>query len=375
MADDAAKTIPPTPHRRREARRRGQVARSSELVGWLGLLGASFLAPAYLHAAARRLEGLVVAVTNIGHPPSSGRVLRLLGLGFADFGALLFPVAVLAVALAAALNVAQVGFLLAPEAARPKLTRLSPRTNLRRIFSAAGAFELAKAAVKLALVGAVGFRLLDVLVRSVSSAQPVSLGPILAYGGTSVLGLLRTTAFLGVGIGLVDYVFQRRRISRSLMMTRWEWREEMRRHEQDPLVRRRIRQRQFRMSRMRMLAALARADVVVANPTHVAVALRYDPEEAPAPVVLAKGAGELAARIRERALDLAIPVVVDPPLARALYAACDVDDTIPRELYVAVARLLAFVYSLPAASRLLGVVHEPRTSALEHPYGLAAAGA
>jgi flagellar biosynthesis protein FlhB len=149
----------------------------------------------------------------------------------------------------------------------------------------------------------------------------------------------------GLTLAAVDYAFQRRRVRRSLMMTKQEVKEEYRQSEGDPMTRHRIRQRQVEMSRNRMMAAVAVSSVVVVNPTHIAVALEYRPELG-APRVVAKGQGFIAARIREEAEKHNVPIVRDVPLARTLHSACKIGQAVPPALYEAVARLLAFVFSL-----------------------------
>jgi len=150
---------------------------------------------------------------------------------------------------------------------------------------------------------------------------------------------------------VADYLLQRRRIMSGLLMTKQEVKDEMRQAEGDPQLRGRIRQTQRRLSRMRMMSEVTRADVVAVNPTHYAVAIRYDREGSGAPKVVAKGTDHVALRIRELATGAGVPVVEDPPLARALHGACEIDGEIPYHLYLAVARLLAFVYSLPPLAK------------------------
>ncbi|MDQ1566586.1 MAG: flagellar biosynthesis protein FlhB, partial [Actinomycetota bacterium] len=161
----------------------------------------------------------------------------------------------------------------------------------------------------------------------------------------ATMALIRSTALAGLALAAADYAFQRRRVKKGMKMTKQEVKEEYRQSEGDPMTRQRIRQRQVEMSRNRMMAAVAVSSVVVVNPTHYAVALEYRPEFG-APRVVAKGQGHIAARIREEAEKHNVPIVRDVPLARTLHAACKVGQTIPADLYEAVARLLAFVFSL-----------------------------
>jgi flagellar biosynthetic protein FlhB len=173
--------------------------------------------------------------------------------------------------------------------------------------------------------------------------------------------LMRDVALAGLVMGLADYAYQRRRVGKQLRMSRHEVKQEHKQSEGDPLLKGAIRSRQMAMSRNRMMSAVADADVVLVNPTHVAVALRYQPDRG-APRVVAKGAGHVATRIREAADRHRVPMVADVPLARALHAACELDQEIPVELFTAVAHVLAFVLSLRAKGASSGTHRVPPAS-------------
>jgi flagellar biosynthesis protein FlhB len=187
---------------------------------------------------------------------------------------------------------------------------------------------------------------------------------VLAVVGPSILGLVRTTAVIGLVLAVADFGFKKHKLNKTLKMSKHEIKEEARSQEGDPVIKGAIRRKMRTMSRLRMMAAVAGADVVVTNPTHYAVALRYEPGVGLAPRVVAKGAGEVAARIRAEANRCGVPIVEDPPLARAIYGSCEIDAQIPKELFMAVARLLAFVFTLPAVVRASGAVHRRPASAL-----------
>lgn len=365
--DKHSKTLPPSAKKLREAKREGKVARSPELSSWLAMLVATYVIPPFFRDSAARLTGLFNLARLVGQQGSPGpaAALRVLESGLGDFVALVMPIAGGFMVLAIFLNVVQVGFVLATKAVTPSFRRLSLKGGVQRLFNPQqGLWEAAKSVAKFVFVGGIAYHFVYELMKSVVGTRPVAIEPLLAFAGVSVLGLVRAVAFAGLGLAVVDYAFRRYNHRRSLMMSRVEAQEEVRRSEGDPVRRRRIRQRQRQLSRLRMMAALVHADVVVVNPSHFLVALRYESGATVAPVVVAKGMDELAARLREEAMKLCIPIVEDAPLARALYAACDVDELIPPELYVAVARLLAFVYALPKKVRTLGVVHRPARSVL-----------
>jgi flagellar biosynthetic protein FlhB len=359
------RTEPPTPKRRREARRRGQVARSPEVASFLALGAFSFLAPSLLGDAASRAEALFSFALRQAADPTPAVATRVLGTGLEQVAGIVLPLAGLLGGTGILVQLAQTGLVWAPAALRPDLRRLDPLAGLRRLWASPSAlWELGKQLAKLVVVAVVAGEALDALAHEVLAGRLEPFGPTLQVVGGTLLSLLRDVAAAGVVLGAADFAFQRRRLMRSLRMTKHEVKEELRQHEGDPRVKRELRRKQARLSRLRMMAAVAKADVVVANPTHLAVALRYEPGGRSAPVVVAKGAGEVARRIRSEAERHRIPVVEDPPLARALYAAVEVDEEIPRALYLAVARLLAFVFSLPPSARSLGGVLRRPTSAL-----------
>ncbi len=224
-------------------------------------------------------------------------------------------------------------------------SRLSPKQGLKRMVGSRAAWEALKALVKVAVIAvvvlALGRSLIPDLVGHGELPVPTALG-VLAGG---LRTLVWTAAVTGLVLALADYGYQRRSVMKQLRMTPREIKDENRQTEGDPMVKGAIRAKQMAMSRNRMLSAVASADVVLVNPTHYAVALRYESGRG-APRVVAKGTDALAATIRERAREHRVPIVEDKPLTRLLYRVCDVDDEIPAELYMAVARILAFVMSL-----------------------------
>lgn len=351
------RTEKPTPKRRQKARRDGTVARSPEVSAWVGLFVVTLALPAIFRLAAARIESVMsLALVTAAHPSPAGAV-RVLEAGLrAVLVAIALP-ALIGVALALVLGVAQVGLHWSPAALRPRLSRLNPAAGLRKLVSPTSLFGLAKDTVKLAVVGFVGYRAVVGELRLSAAAPPAALGGVVVDLGGVVRSALRLMALAGVVLALADYAWQRHETEKSLKMTKQEVKDETKQAEGDPAVKGRIRGRQRALARRRMMAAVARADVLVVNPTHVAVALSYDPASGNAPRVVAKGADELAARLREVALAHGVPVVADPPLARALHSACEIDVEIPPALYAAVARVLAFVYRLPPISRQYGGVH------------------
>ena len=365
-ADRHARTEKPTPKRRREARRDGRVARAPDVSAWALVLAGSYALPWYLNNATARLVGVMGEARAVIAAPSVAGALGVLGGGLRVVLVTALPLGGLAAVLALVLNAAQTGASLSFAVARPRWSRISPKAGVRRLFSGTTLEQLGKQLIKLIAVTGIAALLMSRLAHALVGTAPVSLLPVLGATGATLLSLTRLLAAVGLGVGLVDYGFVRRRLMVNLRMTKEEVREESRAAEGDPHVKAALRRRMYRISRSKMRAGLRRADVLVTNPTHYAVALQYDAARAGAPRVLAKGADRLARRLREDAALHNVPIVEDPPLARYLYALCEVDQQIPPEIYLAVAKILAFVFALPGPARTARV-HQLAPSALPAP--------
>jgi flagellar biosynthetic protein FlhB len=246
-------------------------------------------------------------------------------------------------------NCLQVGFLFTAYPLQPKLERINPIEGCKRIFSRRALVELFKASVKIFLVAYVAYSTIVPNMSLFPALLDMSINNVLKSIGELCSQLfLRTTVLLLV-LAVFDYAFQYWEHDKSLKMSKKELKEEYRQYEGDPYVRSRIRQRQRQLSVSRMMQEVPKADVVITNPTHYAVALRYLPGEMPAPVIIAKGIDNLALRIKALAEEHKIIIYEDPALAQALYKSVDVGKIIPPELYEAVARVLAFIYRLQPA--------------------------
>lgn len=355
--DKHAKTEPATPKRKKEARDRGQVARSPDVSGWASVLAGTFLLPWMFGQAEKRVLGVVGQGANVmAHPTPQGAFAVLSG-GLRSVVYVIVPIAGIFAVLAIVTNVAQVGRSFSFKAARPQLTRLSPKSGFKRLFGTQTLVQLGKQVVKLLLLVGVGYSSIHGLYAEVTGAQPVGLGPILGATASSIIGFVRIVALVSILVGIAEFAFQKKQLQTSLKMTKHEVKDEAKSQEGDPTMKGELRKRMYVIARSRALAAVRSADVVVTNPTHFAVALQYRPGSGGAPKVVAKGADTLARHMRERAVEAEVPIVEDPPLARYLYAVCEVDQQIPAEIYTAVAKLLAFVYALPAMTRTAVVHH------------------
>jgi flagellar biosynthetic protein FlhB len=340
------KTEKPTPKRRREARREGRVAKSTEINSALVLLGVGFalsvFGPQIFNGMEQMLrEGLERAAdphaaAADGMTGLTTWVLRSIALACA-------PIVVTAAVVGITSNVAQVGFRFTPLALRPSLARLNPTKALKRIFGGDGAFETVKAVAKLAIVGVVGVLAVWPKLPEIASLSGLPPGDLLPEAASLIREMFMKVGGAFLLIAGADYAWKKRKHEESMRMTRSELKREVRQMELPNEVRRAIRQRQAQMARRRMIADVETADVVVANPTHFAVALRYT-GELPAPEVIAKGADLVAAAIRKKAEEHGVPIVQMPELARALYREVPIGQMIPEEFFVAVAEVLAFVF-------------------------------
>ncbi|HWE56936.1 MAG TPA: flagellar biosynthesis protein FlhB [Acidimicrobiales bacterium] len=362
MAQDD-KTEKPTPKRKKEARRKGQIARSPDVSSWFIMLAASMIIPMLFKSADAKLKSLINQSVSVMQNPSPAGSLVIMEKGLTDVLALTLPVVGAFAVIGVAANVAQAGLAFSTHALAPKWNKLNPMTGVKNIFSAQSAWQLAKQLIKLIALVGIAYSTVHGMGTKMVGATP-ALGPVVSYTGNRLISLVREVSAAGVVLALADYGWQKRKLNRTLKMTKHEVKEEFKQQEGDRLVKGQIRKRQYSMSRSRMMAAVVGADVIVVNPTHYAVALKYEASRGMAPVVVAKGMDELALRIRDVGRQNKVPVVEDPPLARAVYAACDIDQSIPPELFLAVARLLAFVFTLSPIVKAAGLIHRRPSSAL-----------
>jgi flagellar biosynthetic protein FlhB len=357
MAEGAAdRTERATPRRRSEARRRGQVVRSPEVSPVAELLAAlavvSWGAPLLLERSRTLLGAWLAAAGPLAAEPDGllSAAAPLAARSFAELGGLLVPFCVSMAVVGGGAVVAQVGWQVNPGLVAPDLDRLNPANGLRRIFSPDGAMNLVKATVKITVALVLAYQVIVHLGAAAVAAPALMPEEILGFAGR---GLRRLFLVLGAALavlGLLDYLWQRWRYEQSLRMSRQEVREEQKETEGDPQVKARFRRAHREIARRRMLAEVKRADVVLTNPIHVAVALRYRAAENVAPRVVAKGAGELAEKIKDAARRAGVPIVERRALARALFRAVKLGAEIPPALYRAVAEILAYIYSLRGAS-------------------------
>jgi flagellar biosynthesis protein FlhB len=352
MAEAGDRTERATAKRRDEARRHGQTTLSPEIAPVAVLLTvlvlASWGAPQALTRSRVMLGAWLAAVGPAGAEPDAflGAVSPLLVRAFHQVGQLLGPFFLATAVAGIGAVVAQVGWRVNPELLAPDLGRLAPSRALGRIFSTNGAANLLKSVLKIAFVLAVAYRVLRQVGSEAVGAPDMPLDALLAFTGDGLRRLFLAMAAALVVLGVLDFFWQRWRYEQSLKMTRQEVRDEHKESEGDPQVRARFKRAHREIAKRRMLAEVRRADVVLTNPIHFAVALRYRADEMRAPRVVAKGAGDLAQKIKDTARSAGVPIVERRALARALYRSVQLGAEIPPALYRAVAEILAYIYSL-----------------------------
>ncbi|HUW88208.1 MAG TPA: EscU/YscU/HrcU family type III secretion system export apparatus switch protein [Candidatus Paceibacterota bacterium] len=358
MADKSSRTEKGTAKHRKEMREKGSVARSPEIGGWAALLAVVLLLPWMGTLAVNRINGFVQDVVQAMAHPDPARAVAILGQGLLTAAFAALPTLLVGSAVGLALAVAQVGLRITPKALNFQLSRISPKNGLHRLFSSQGFWTLGKTLLKIAVLAVVSYGILNHLVHSVLGGATLPLQTTLLATESTVSRLMRFIGGLSLVIAGADYFFLRRTHNQDLRMTKQEVRNERRESDGNPEVRQTLRNKARQLSRMHMMAAVARADAVVTNPTHFAVAIAYDRQRDRAPRVVAKGADFNAIAIREHARRCGVVLVENPILARALHASCEVDDVVPPGLYTAVAQLLAFVYSLSPTARVYRDVHQ-----------------
>jgi flagellar biosynthetic protein FlhB len=345
--DSASRTEEATPRRLEEARKEGDVAKSAELAQVCALAG-TFAALAVGGGWFSR--NLAVALVPFLAHPESMQLRGAPGVALARQVILAAAPAMLIVLGATILggvggNVVQQGFLFTPGKLRPDPSKLSPAAGFKRLFGVDGLVSFLRSLLKVVLVTSVAWWVLAPRAKDLPGLigkQPLA---VLTYGVDLSRSLMMAILALLALIALIDYLWQRQRFSTRMRMTKEQLKEDYRQSEGDPRVKARQRQIRLERARRRMIQAVPKATVVVVNPTHFAVALRYKQGETPAPECIAKGVDAVAFKIREVAEAHGVPVVEDPPLARALYGVVEVDEIIPQQHYEAVAKIIGFIFA------------------------------
>ena len=346
--DESQKTEEPTPKRLEDARKKGDVAKSQEIPGWFVLASGLALIGFLLPAMARNLAGSLQVYFERAHEFSMNpqAIMGLMQDTAVEVVVLVsFPILLLVIAGFAGHYVQQ-GMLFTTDKIQPKLSKINPIDGAKRLFGAQAWANFFKGIGKMVLVAGAAF-LVIYPKRDVLADMPLmEVSAILAVVKQASIELMIAALVVYAVVAALDYAFQRQSFMKRNRMSRQEIKDEMKQSEGDPMVRAKLRQLRQERSQKRMMAKVPEASVVITNPTHYAVALFYEQGQTPAPICLAKGIDEVALRIREVAKEHDIPIVEDPPLARALHATAELDEEIPVDHFKAVARVIGYVLSL-----------------------------
>lgn len=357
FADDGQggeKTEPATQKKLDDARKEGQVAKSKEIANGLGLVALflilKFWAPTMgrqflelFHATYARIPEVTDLTGGTGPSTAATQIFRFAALRTVI---ILLPIFIIGYLVAFLSDYVQVKWKPTAKPLKPKFNKLNPINGFKRIFSVNSLVELLKSIIKIFLIGYVAYSYLMDRQNNILLLYDVSLIQAIAFIGETVINLGLRISLLFMIVAFADFAYQKYKFAKDMRMTKQEVKEEFKNQEGNPEIKGRIRQKMREASQRRMMQALPQADVVITNPTHYAVALKYDADIAPAPFVIAKGEDYLALKIREVAKEHNIEIVENKPLARMLYANVNIDDQVPPELYSAVADVLAYVYHI-----------------------------
>ena len=343
--DAASKTEEPTPRKLQQARDRGEVVKTPDLASLMSMCAA---ASVIIMGGGGLCRNLVTALTPFIAAPEAVDFSNNGGMQVFRAGVMAvapFMGAVILAACAAGVfgNVIQTGLIFSPERLQPDLSKLNPMEGLKRIISIDGLMQFFKSLVKVALTALLAYWVVRPHLNELENLAGMDPMAMLAFSADLVKRLFFAVAGFLLVVAGADWMWQRQRFMQRMRMSKEEVKEDFKQSEGDPHVKARQKQLRVERSRRRMMAQVAKATVVVMNPTHYAVALMYDTAEAPAPLCVAKGLDSLALKIRAVAEEAGVPVLEDPPLARALYAAVEIDDIIPPAHYEAVAKIVGFI--------------------------------
>lgn len=342
------KTEPATQKRRQEARDKGQVAQSREIPSVLVLLsalGVFALSGSWMFLNISDLMGGVFQNVDSLSFNASSIYQFLLGILNRLFITLMPLLSIVLVAGIAA-NLLQIGFLFTGKPLVPNFTKLDPIKGIKKLFSLRSLVELVKALFKVLFIGVIVFLLLKGELTTIPSLMHMGVGDILSFIGRVAFKICLYTCLSLIVLAALDYAYQRWQHEKDLKMSKQEVKDEFKQREGDPAVKAKIKRIQIEMSQRRMMEMVPEADVVITNPTKLAIALKYNAEGMVAPKVIAKGAGFIAERIKGIAREKGIPVIENKPLAQTLFKLVEIGDLIPENLYRAVAEILAYVYRL-----------------------------
>lgn len=345
---ESEKTEKATPKKRKDERKKGNTYQSKDVVSVVLLFVAFFLLNALVPFIYSLLKNLYIAqMVKIQTLDSLSvfTITQLFREAAIVFFASVLPVAVVIMIVAIIMSGVQTGFLVTGDAVKPKFNRINPLSGIKRMISLRSLVELLKSIIKVALIIGIIYSVILSIIPLASDMLVTKLDANLLFMNDEIISMVQTVCLIFVAVAILDYAYQRYDYEKKLKMTKQEIKDEYKQTEGSPEIKGKIKQKQREMSMSRMMQMVPQADVIVRNPTHYAVALKYDMDKDLAPMVLAKGKDHLALRIVKIGEENKVLIKENKPLARGLYESVDINDYIPAELYKAVAELMAWVYS------------------------------
>lgn len=341
------KTEQPTQKKLDNARNKGQAAKSTEISNFTVFGSGLLLLFLFQGFIGQRLSSISSQIfISLDQFELSRSVIQIYAMkGFLFFFITLSPFFIGIILLALAVNLMQVGIRISPKALQPKFSKLNPIKGLKnKLFSSRTAVEVIKSLAKLLIIGLFSYLAISTLIVQSTNLLSQSIEEIVNFMSDAALSFLWKILIVYAVLSIADFIFQKYKFKKDMMMTKQEVKDEFKQTEGDPFVKGKIKTKQMEMSRNRMIQEVPKADVVITNPTHFAIALKYDAAKNSAPIVLAKGMDEVALRIKEVARKNNVPLYEDKLLAQALYKTCKIGEEIPEKLFEAVAKILAFVF-------------------------------
>lgn len=346
------KTEPATAKKLKDAREEGKVAKSKELNSAADLIALFLILKIFVSYVGSGFMGVFSAVYNKipevaaigGKDLSSQTVMQVMRMSMWDSIKIMLPFLLIGAVVALLVSIVQVGWKVSTKPMQPKLDKFNPLNGFKRMFSKESLFELVKSILKIVLICYVAYTCIRDEQDNLFILYEVPLSQAILLCGSIIIDTGLKISLVYLVVGIADWAYQKHKFNEEMKMTKQEVRDEFKNTEGNPEIKSRQRSKMREVSQRRMMQDVPKADVVITNPTHLAVAIAYDNETAKAPIVLAKGEDYLAMKIRETATENNIEIVENKPLARTLYATVDVGEEIPPELYQAVAEVLAMVY-------------------------------
>jgi flagellar biosynthetic protein FlhB len=365
MPSREGKTEAPTQKKKKDSRKKGGRPTSADLSGWATLLACTYAVPATIQSVQKVVIRCFIDVGNMAKHPEASMVAPALGEALQGALFAVMPLLLIFLLVGTLTHMAQTGLVITLHPLKPDFKRVNPIQGIKKLFSMKSIWETVKQVAKALAIAAVAKPHIESIAARLTEHGRIALSSGISASVSELIALIRGVCWIVLLIALVDYAYQRRSHMKDLKMTKQEVRDEMRSSEGDPAVKQRIRAMQNALATNRMMSEIGSATVIVTNPTHIAVAIRYEVGAGGAPKIIAIGVDALAARIRERAHDAGVPIVESVPLARALWRACDVGDEIPYVLYEAVAKVLAFVRRLRGGVLAASALPLPRNYDVE----------